>query len=96
MRCLYALIALSILFSTPSHAAISSNAQVVCYPAKEVIYALMTNGFVPVADLEIGSLPGIIWVRESTTDYFVFILKDKTMCEVGSGLAFHLIKRKEA
>ena len=96
MRCFHFILALTLLFTTPASAAVSPEAKIACYPAKEVISALVINGYAPVADLEIGGLPGIIFSNSASTEYLVFVLKDDVMCEVGSGLAFHLIKRRES
>lgn len=96
LRCFHVLLALSLITYQPAQAAVKPDAQIACYPAKEMVGALIMNGFAPVADLEVGGLPGMIFSRDDTTDYLVFVLKDDLMCEVGSGKAFHLIKRRKA
>ena len=87
---------LPLLFLATSTFAAAPSVAPHCFPAKEITAILLMHGFIPVAELEIGGLPGIIWANPVTTQYEVMALKNDTLCSVSSGEAFHLIKMRNS
>ena len=90
--CLRILVVLAfLLFAVPAHAA-----SIECGDAKKITRLLLTMGFIPVVELEVGGLPSIIYNNPVTSEYAILMLKDGLLCEVGNGVAFHIFKWREA
>jgi len=99
LRCFHVLFALLLISTTAfgaKPAAQQPVSQVECYPPKAVLNVLLTAGFIPVAEIGIGNLPGLLFANQKTSEYIIVISKDNLLCKVGEGVGFFLIKRTPA
>jgi len=81
-------LALLITLSTAAHAE--------CYAPDVMTKALLHNGYIPVATMDVDKLPAVIWSNPRTQEYIVFVLNKDVLCEAGSGRAFHLYEARKA
>jgi hypothetical protein len=95
LRCFHVFIALTLLLTTPAIAAVPAAVEITCYPRTATLRTLLTSGYFPVAIMEVGELPGIIFAHGKTLEYVVFVLNGETICQVGGGSGFQLIIRKK-
>ena len=67
-----------------------------CYAPDVMTEALLFNGYIPVATMDVDKLPAVLWDNPNTQEYIVFVLNKDVICEAGSGRAFHLYDRRKA
>lgn len=74
----------------------SSAEERVCYDPDAMTKSLLTNGFIPIASMDVDKLPAILYANPISQEYIVFILTNDVLCAAGSGRAFHLYERRKA
>jgi hypothetical protein len=78
---------LAVLISTPASAE--------CYPVKEGLRSLLEQQFIPVAEFEVEHKPTMMFVNPHH-EYLVVQYEDsETLCVVGGGTAFYLLRERK-